>query len=124
MGTIVGTPYYVAPEVFKQHYGKECDIWSAGVILYILLSGQFPFEGTSNTEILRNVMKGDFNLASGVWTRISIHAKDLIKKMLTKNPAHRISAELALKHPWFDNATEEMITIDPNILQTLREYKA
>jgi serine/threonine protein kinase len=95
-------------------------VWSIGVILYILLSGQFPFEGNTNTSILRNVVKGDFNITHGMWKQTSGPAKDLIKRMLTSSPSSRITVENALAHPWFDQATTEMITIDPSILQTLR----
>jgi serine/threonine protein kinase len=92
--------------------------------MYILLSGQFPFEGSSNASILRSVLKGDFNIKHGMWKHISSPAKDLIKRTLTKSPASRITAEAALTHSWFDQATSEMITIDPSILQSLRQYKA
>jgi calcium-dependent protein kinase len=69
-------------------------------------------------------MKGDFDIHHGVWKRVSQPAKDLIKKMLTKNPAQRITAEQALQHEWFDQASQDIIDIDPNILHTLRQYKA
>lgn len=69
-------------------------------------------------------MKGDFDIHHGVWKRVSVSAKDLIKKMLQKHPTERITAKAALQHKWFDNATEEVIVIDPNILETLRQYKA
>jgi calcium-dependent protein kinase len=87
METVVGSPYYVAPEVLSnQAYGKECDIWSAGVLLYILLSGRFPFEGSAAHEIFQNVMKGYFDTNFGVWKQISPEAKDLVKSMLIKAP--------------------------------------
>jgi calcium-dependent protein kinase len=68
MNTVVGSPYYVAPEVLRGEYGPECDVWSTGVILYILLSGSFPFSGQTNPEIFRAVMTGAYNTSSGLWT--------------------------------------------------------
>jgi len=56
MHTVVGTPYYVAPEVLKGQYGKECDVWSLGIILYVFLCGYPPFEGDSNTQIFKNIL--------------------------------------------------------------------
>jgi calcium-dependent protein kinase len=67
MKTVVGSPYYVAPEVLSGVYGKACDVWSAGVILYILLCGAFPFAGHNNLEIFQAVRKGVYNTSSGVW---------------------------------------------------------
>jgi calcium-dependent protein kinase len=65
--SIVGSPYYVSPEVLKGNYGPECDIWSAGVIMYILLCGCFPFGGDTNTEIFANIRRGEYDLVTGEW---------------------------------------------------------
>ncbi|CAH2071621.1 unnamed protein product [Thlaspi arvense] len=87
--------YYVAPEVLRgESYGKEIDVWSAGVILYLLLCGKHPFE----TE--DEIRQGKLSLESQPWPCISLSAKDLIKKMLTKDPKKRISASDVLEHPW------------------------
>ncbi len=78
MHTIVGTPYYVAPEVLKGNYDFECDVWSLGVILFIMLCGYPPFEGDNNKEIFKNVLKQKLEFDPEDWSSISEEAKDLI----------------------------------------------
>ena len=101
MHTVVGTPYYVAPEVLKGNYDKSCDIWSLGVILFVFLCGYPPFEGDNNKEIFRNVLKQKLTFDPAEWNTISDSAKDLVTKMLAKDPAQRITAQQCLEHPWF-----------------------
>ncbi|OXB71618.1 UNVERIFIED_CONTAM: hypothetical protein H355_011963 [Colinus virginianus] len=98
--SVVGTPYYVAPEVLFGKYGSECDMWSAGVILHILLCGYPPFHGKDNQEILKKVQVGEFSFDARHWRRVSDHAKDLVKRCLTYVPGMRITAAEALQHPW------------------------
>lgn len=97
----IGTPFYIAPEVLHRNYNKQCDLWSCGVILYILLSGQPPFIGKSDIDTLnlikKNKTKHEFK-PEPVWELISKEAKDLISKLLDRNPETRITAEQALKH--------------------------
>jgi calcium-dependent protein kinase len=100
MKTIVGTPYYVAPEVLKGSYDNSCDIWSLGIILFIFLCGYPPFEGDNSKEIFKNVLKQKIHFDPVDWSMVSSEAKDLIMKMLDKNPKTRISAEKCLDHPW------------------------
>ena len=95
MKTIVGTPFYVAPEVLSGNYDKSCDVWSIGVILYILLCGYPPFDGDNNTEIFKSILKNDIEFDSEDWAEVSSEAIDLIKKMLTKNHSERITIEQA-----------------------------
>lgn len=98
--TRAGTPYYISPEVLAGSYNKDCDLWSAGCILYILLCGYPPFYGEDDQAILRAVTKGAFDFDGDEWEDVSKEAKDLIKKLITK-PEKRLSAEEALKHKWF-----------------------
>ena len=101
MSSIVGTAHYVAPEVLKGEFGPECDVWSIGVILYLLLSETYPFTGCSNREIFRNILKGELKFPLNNWLFVSASARDLLKQMLHFNPTLRLTAAEALKHPWF-----------------------
>ena len=101
MKTVVGTPYYVAPEVLRGNYDVSCDVWSLGVILFVFLCGYPPFEGDNNKEIFRNVLKQPLTFDPADWNTISDSAKDLVSKMLEKDPAQRINANDCLQHPWF-----------------------
>lgn len=97
-----GTAYYIAPEVLKRKYNEKCDLWSCGVILYILLCGSPPFSGKTDDEIFKNISKGSYTFKGNVWNDISTQAKDLISKLLVKDIDKRLSAEEALSHDWFD----------------------
>lgn len=81
-----GTPYYIAPEVLTGQYNEKCDVWSCGVILYVLLSGNVPFDGTSDHEILGNVSQGLYRISGPVWSQVSKEAIDLVQKLLKFNP--------------------------------------
>jgi len=100
-----GTAYYIAPEVLGKNYDEKCDVWSCGVILYILLCGYPPFGGANDKEILQKVKLGRFKFDDEDWGKISPDAKTLIKKMLTFNPSERISARQALDDKWIQNNT-------------------
>ena len=97
----IGTPYYIAPEVLNNKYNEKCDLWSCGVIMYILLCGCPPFYGKNDDEIFASVRNGSFTFSHKVWTEISDSAKDLIEKLLEVDIDKRLSAEKALKHKWF-----------------------
>lgn len=84
----------------KFDYNEKCDVWSVGVILFILLSGKPPFGGDNDKEILNNIRLGVFSFTGNEWANISNEAKDLIKLMLTYDPVQRITAEKALNHDW------------------------
>jgi calcium-dependent protein kinase len=99
----VGTPYYIAPEVLKRNYNEKCDIWSLGVMMFILLSGKPPFWGDSDKEILQNVEKGVPDKRSDGWRNISSEAQNLIDNLLKVEPGKRYPASDAVRHPWFQN---------------------
>ncbi|PON32481.1 Serine/threonine protein kinase [Parasponia andersonii] len=125
---IVGSPYYMAPEVLKRNYGPEVDVWSAGVILYILLCGVPPFwaelsnmewKGTVYELLILNLLSCRAETEQGVaqaiirsvldfkrdpWPKVSDNAKDLVKKMLDPDPRRRLTAQEVLDHPWLQNA--------------------
>jgi calcium-dependent protein kinase len=102
----LGTPYYIAPEVLAKNYGSKCDIWSCGVIAYIVLSGIPPFNGASDQEIMKKVKLGKFSFQDAVWGNVSDDAKDFITQLLTKDQDKRPTAEAALQHPWILKVNE------------------
>lgn len=125
MHTVVGTPYYVAPEVLRRNYGKECDIWSLGVIMYAILVGFPPFNGSSDQEIQRKVLKGDFSFKYPEWETISKEAKDLIKNLLNVEPQKRLPANEVLNQPWFQIVQNTLHKpIDPAVIRRLRNYQS
>ena len=99
--SIVGSSYYVAPEIFMKKTGKESDLWSAGVILYILIVGSPPFNGESDKLIISKVKKGVYNTSDIRWKNASKEVKDLIEKLLIFDPRKRLTAKEALEHEWF-----------------------
>ncbi|CAG9329029.1 unnamed protein product [Blepharisma stoltei] len=122
---LVGTPYYMSPEVINQNYTKKCDLWSCGVILYMMLSGVVPFNGYNTHIIYNKIKEGEFSLEYGVWDKISYGAKDLIRQLLIKDPNKRISASKALNHPWILQGIRGAIVNKPlsvNIISRLQSY--
>lgn len=102
MQTMCGTPGYVAPEVLMRNgYGFSCDVWSAGIILYVMLCGYLPFQSSDRNRLFKRIKRGEYKMASPYWDDISENAKDLVKQMLVVNPTARVTAAEALKHPWF-----------------------
>jgi calcium-dependent protein kinase len=120
MTTKVGTAYYVSPEVLSGDYDEKCDVWSSGVILYILLCGDPPFNGSNDNDIYRKIQSKKFSFPSPKWDNISEDAKDLIRNMLAE-PDCRYTAEEVLQHDWVKNlapnAQESQININSEYLQ-------
>ena len=100
MNRISGTPYYIAPEVIMGNYDEKCDIWSCGVIMYILLCGYAPFNGETDEKIFEKIKLGKYTFPKKEWDYVSSEAKDLIKHLLEYNPKKRYSANDVLKHHW------------------------
>ncbi|CDP20654.1 unnamed protein product [Coffea canephora] len=101
---IVGSPYYMAPEVLKRNYGPEVDVWSAGVILYILLCGVPPFWAETEQGVAQAIIRSVIDFKRDPWPKVSDTAKDLVKKMLDPDPSRRLAASQVLEHPWLQNA--------------------
>ncbi|KAF9591359.1 hypothetical protein IFM89_003982 [Coptis chinensis] len=101
---IVGSPYYMAPEVLKRNYGPEIDIWSAGVILYILLCGVPPFWAESEQGVAQAILRGLIDFKRDPWPSVSENAKSLVRQMLEPDPKLRLTAKQVLEHPWIQNA--------------------
>jgi len=112
-----GTAYYIAPEVLNGNYTEKCDVWSIGVILYVLLCGMAPFNGLNDEDIMASVKAGEYSFSSIIWEAVSDDAKDLIKKMLTYRPDKRPAASDSYQHKWLTNA--QLNLIKPEITQEL-----
>ncbi|KAI3458737.1 hypothetical protein Pfo_015400 [Paulownia fortunei] len=101
MSGVVGTPYYVAPEVLMgREYNEKVDVWSAGVILYIMLAGVPPFYGDGPAETFEAVLRGNLRFPPKIFRSMSPEAKDLLRKMICRDVSRRLSAEQVLGHPW------------------------
>ncbi|KAF6169960.1 hypothetical protein GIB67_034352 [Kingdonia uniflora] len=122
---VVGSPYYVAPEVLRKRYGLEADVWSAGVIIYILLSGVPPFWAETEQGIFEQVLHGELDFVSDPWPSISDSAKDLVKKMLARDPKKRLTAHEVLCHPWvqIDGVAPDR-PLDSAVLSRLKQFSA
>ncbi|KAH6762636.1 calcium dependent protein kinase 1 [Perilla frutescens var. hirtella] len=122
---VVGSPYYVAPEVLRKRYGPEADVWSAGVIVYILLSGVPPFWAESEQGIFEQVLHGDLDFSSDPWPSISDDAKDLVRKMLIRDPKRRLTAHEVLCHPWVqvDGVAPDK-PLDSAVLSRMKQFSA
>ncbi|XP_034890575.1 calcium-dependent protein kinase 28 [Populus alba] len=120
---IVGSAYYVAPEVLKRNSGPESDVWSIGVITYILLCGRRPFWDKTEDGIFKEVLRNKPDFLRKPWPTISTSAKDFVQKLLVKDPRARLTAAQALSHPWVregGNASE--IPIDISVLSNMRQF--
>ena len=98
---VVGSSYYIAPEVLKQNYNEKCDTWSVGVILYMTLVGRAPFDGKDDEEIINKISSVDYNKDEPRLVKHSPEVRDLVSKLLEKDIEKRYSAKEALDHPWF-----------------------
>lgn len=123
MTSFVGTPSYLAPEVITGSYSPQCDIWSLGVVMFLLLSGEQPFDGSSQHEILKKIVIGKYGFSSDSWRQVSDQAKDLISHMLEPNPYHRISLKEALVHPWFIEESPAL-QLPASVIRSIKRFKA
>jgi serine/threonine protein kinase len=130
---LIGTMHYISPEasVCRNNYhgsvfGFGCanDIWAAGVVLYILLSGQHPFYQEDEDAMLETIERGQFTWLGDNWGHISESAKDLIRKMLEKDIKTRLTAEQCLEHEWFNRTTVENVVIPNDVSDQIRKFQA
>jgi serine/threonine protein kinase len=124
---IIGTLVYCSPEVLKNNYSNQCDVWSCGVIMYVLLSGHFPFFGKNDEEIEKKILSGKFTFKEKYFRNVSEKAKDLIRKCLIYDKNERITPEEALKHEFFaDDISPNNIFLDEidnkKILLSLKNF--
>jgi calcium/calmodulin-dependent protein kinase I len=124
--TQLGTPGYIAPEILsKKPYGKPVDLWSFGVILYILLGGYPPFHDENQKRLFNKIRNGDFQFHPEYWGGVSEEAKNLIRGLLTVDMKQRLTVDQALAHPWLKRSAEDLAAhnLDSNLAE-LRKYQA
>eukprot|EP00929_Paragymnodinium_shiwhaense_P118615 TRINITY_DN90529_c0_g1_i1.p1 TRINITY_DN90529_c0_g1~~TRINITY_DN90529_c0_g1_i1.p1 ORF type:complete len:424 (+),score=107.07 TRINITY_DN90529_c0_g1_i1:114-1385(+) len=125
-----GTPYFMSPQVVKgMMYDESADLWSCGVIMYILLCGYPPFQGTTPTALMAKVTIGNYCFSEADWTEVSAEAKDLIRGLLKMSPKERLTAKQAKEHGWcsLDNASKfprQTQPLSANVLTQLNEFRA
>ena len=123
--SVLGTPYYVAPEVLKGNYDQKCDIWSIGAMTYLLLCGKPPFNGSTDKEIFNSILNSDVKFDTPIWNNVSNNAKSFVRLCLEKNSAKRPNVIKALDHPWFTNvlnATHRLQNLREDILMNIKNY--
>ncbi|CAM6017781.1 unnamed protein product [Sphagnum balticum] len=120
LNDIVGSAYYVAPEVLHRSYSMEADVWSIGVITYILLCGSRPFWARTESGIFRAVLRADPSFEEVPWPSISPQAKDFVKRLLNKDLRRRMTAAQALAHPWIRG--NQKIPLDILVYRLVRSY--
>ncbi|KAL3153909.1 hypothetical protein ABBQ32_013473 [Trebouxia sp. C0010 RCD-2024] len=120
---IVGSAYYVAPEVLQKNYSHEADMWSLGVVLYILLCGLPPFWGDTEEEIFKMVLKSDLDFSTAPWPSVSDAAKDCVKRLLNRNAGQRATAAEVLQHPWLtQQGLQSDRPLDNVVIQRMRQF--
>ncbi|KAK3024532.1 hypothetical protein RJ639_043724 [Escallonia herrerae] len=122
LSDIVGSAYYVAPEVLHRSYGTEADVWSVGVVAYILLCGSRPFWSRTESGIFRAVLKADLNFDEAPWPSLSLEAKDFVKRLLNKDPRKRMTAAQALGHPWIRTFNDIKAPLDILVFRLMKAY--
>lgn len=125
MYTRTGTPNYVAPEILSHWfgYGPQCDLWSCGVILFVLLSGQLPFKGNNDMERLALIRRGEWSFKAKAWNSVSQNPKKIIKGLLQLNPDHRLTAEEVLDHDWLVEMDAVPNVVRQDHVQALRDFQ-
>jgi calcium-dependent protein kinase len=124
--TKAGTPYYVAPQVLAGKYDQLSDMWSVGVIMYVLLCGYPPFFGETDAEVLSKVRLGNFSFNAADWKNVSEDAKNLIRMLLKMNPRDRYTAQQGLNHEWIKNKAPKAtgVGLPTNMVDNLRGFRS
>lgn len=123
----VGAVFYIAPEILEESYDFKCDIWSCGVLLFVMLCGKFPFNGKTNVEILQNIKEGNICKDSADYKSLSNEVKDFLSKLLKVKPSERLSAEEALQHQWLKDRNRNRMSISKIInfgaVENLKQFR-
>merc|ERR1719399_792968 len=124
--TKAGTPYYVAPQVLAGKYDHASDLWSLGVIMYVVLCGYPPFYGETDADVLAKVRLGNFSFNAADWKSVSEDAKNLIRMLLKMNPRDRYTAEQALDHVWVRNKAPKAqgVSLQSSLVDNLKGFRS
>eukprot|EP00826_Nyctotherus_ovalis_P030296 TRINITY_DN2412_c0_g5_i1.p1 TRINITY_DN2412_c0_g5~~TRINITY_DN2412_c0_g5_i1.p1 ORF type:complete len:239 (+),score=54.86 TRINITY_DN2412_c0_g5_i1:563-1279(+) len=120
---VAGTAYYMAPEVIMKSYDEMCDVWSCGVILYVMISGKPPFGGGTQEEVMRQVRNALLSFSDECWTKASLQVKDLARRMIRYPPSARITLQEAYSHVWTQGKREVNVRVVKGALEKLKSYK-
>ncbi|XP_071830684.1 serine/threonine-protein kinase 33-like [Apostichopus japonicus] len=123
--SMCGTPMYMAPEVIdNQGYSQQCDVWSIGVLAYMLIGGNPPFSGRDEDSLYENIRKGELDFTTNIWKEVSTEAKNAIQGLLKVDPAHRITVHELLDHPWMTGDMSRPVNKGPtNVLEMMKQWK-
>jgi serine/threonine protein kinase len=114
--TLCGTPMYIAPEILSgAPYGTKVDMWSLGVLAYILSTGKFPFNSLNNDELCYDSMRGRFKINTSSWKAVSLGAKDVVTSLLVVTPSARLSAKQVIRLPWFVESDRPLLSSTNNM---------
>jgi len=120
LGVSGGDPGFLAPELIsQQEYGRPVDLWSVGVMTYILLCGYRPFSDSNNLRLNTKIRQGEYSFPEKDWNLVSLEAKGLIKSLITVDPSKRLTAKQALEHAWFKNSSNTAL---PHVKANLKNY--
>jgi len=124
--TKAGTPYYVAPQVLAEEYDQSADLWSCGVIMYVLLCGYPPFYGETDADVLTKVRLGNFTFNAADWKNVSEDAKNLIRMLLKMNPRDRYTAEQSMNHVWIKNKAPKAqnVALQASLVDNLKGFRS
>ncbi len=125
MSTITGTPQFIAPEVFKGCYDSQCDIWSIGVITYVIIVWKYPHKGTNVKDYLQSLKQDEVRFDYPVFEKITEKCKDFIRKCLKQDPRERMNIQECFEHSWFTDLKLKMksANLDESVLLNLKNYK-
>jgi len=123
MNTKLGTPYYISPEILKGKYDKSCDMWSIGVITYVLLTGEPPFYGKNAAALFKKIATCDYEFSQDIWKTVSKEAKKFIIQTIEPNLSLRLTVEQALAHPLLNCQGHHAFQVDADNAQVFSRLK-